>query len=391
MLEGIRILDLTSHLSGPYCTWILGGLGAEVIKVERPGGGDGSRGSRPFVGGESVYFASINRNKKSLALDLKSAEGKAILEALVPSARVFIDNFRPGVRDRLDFSDGRLRALNPTIVPVSISGFGWTGPLSRRPAYDIIVQAMSGMMAMTGPAGGAPARVGVSIGDMAAGLFAAIGILAQLVGQAERPGSPGQFLDIAMLDSQMALLENAVARNFNSDEAVRAIGTRHPSSAPFQAFEVADGQIVVAAADAGAWDRFCALLGRPDLAADPRFAGNSERVTHVDALEAEIAPILKQADKATWLERLIAADIPAAPVTSVAEAVASEQVRERGLVEHHETVAGNPFDLIGLPFVGLDGTRSSPPPSVGQHSAEILAELGHDATAIAGLRERGVI
>lgn len=391
MLEGIRVLDLTCHLSGPYCTWILGGLGAEVIKIERPGTGDPARGSRPFVGDESVYFASINRNKKSLALDLKSAEGKAILEALVPGARVLIDNFRPGVRDRLGFSDQDLRRLNPTIVPVSISGFGWTGPLAERPAYDIIVQAMSGMMAMTGPAGGAPARVGVSIGDMAAGLFAAIGILAQLVGQAGQPGRPGQFLDIAMLDSQLALLENAVARNFNADEAVQAIGTRHPSSAPFQAFAVADGQIVVAAADAGAWERFCALLGRPDLTSDPRFVGNSERVTHVDALEAEIAPILKQADGATWLARLVAADIPAAPVTSVAAAVDSEQVRARGLVEHHETAAGNPFDLIGLPFVGLDGTRSSPPPAVGQHSAEILGALGYDAAAIAGLRERGVI
>ncbi|MEE9247574.1 MAG: CaiB/BaiF CoA-transferase family protein, partial [Dehalococcoidia bacterium] len=270
-LAGIRVLDLTRVLAGPYATMVLCDLGAEVIKVERPEGGDMARGTGPFIDGESSYFLSLNRGKKSVVLDLKDEQGKGLFLELVKKCDVLVENFVPGVMDRLGVGYGVVKEHNPRIIYAAVSGFGQTGPYTRRPALDIIVQGMGGMISITGEPGGPPIRPGASLGDIAAGLFTAVGILAALH-ERERSGQ-GQMLDVAMLDCQLALLENAFARYFATGQAPGPIGTRHPVTTPFQVYETSDGRITVAFVGGAKdqWPLFCALLDRVDLIDDERF------------------------------------------------------------------------------------------------------------------------
>jgi CoA:oxalate CoA-transferase len=375
MLDGIRVIDLTSHLAGPYCSWLLGRLGADVIKVERPGG-DPAREIGPHVGGESLYFASLNRNKRSIVLDLKSPADHETFQRLIRRADVLVENLRPGVLSRLGFDDSALAALNPGLVHASISGFGQDGPLAARPAFDVIAQGMGGLMSVTGPEGGDPVRAGASIGDIAAALFATIDILAALL--ARERGADARPVDVAMLDCQLALLENAVARTLNAGEIPRPLGTRHPSVAPFQAFATADGMIVIAADGEAAWARLCQLPGFEGLADDARFASGAGRIANHGELEGRLNAIFLTRPRAAWLADLEAADIPCGPVNNMAEALAQPQVAARRMVSEVAREDGTTLRFAAAPIGDRTATPERPAPALGEHSAEIIAELGDE-------------
>ena len=372
MLAGLRVIDVTSHLAGPYCTWLLAELGADVIKVERPGG-DPSRAVGPFSDGESLYFSSVNRAKRSLVLDLRSTEGAEIFARLLQSADVFVENLRPGAFARLGFPPERIAALNSRLIYASITGFGQDGPLRNRPAFDIVVQAMSGMMSITGPEGGTPVRVGVSIGDIAAGLFATIDILAALLAR-KRAAGPRR-IDIAMFDCQLALMENAVSRCLNAGEIPTRLGGRHPSIVPFQTFPTADGTIVVAADGNAAWTRLCRAIELEHLADEERFASADARVIHHVELQALLAAQFRRRPSAEWLEVLIAADVASAPLNTVPEALASPQVAARRMLSEVSRLRGGPLRFISAPIGQRGGEAKRGPPRLGEHTDEILKEL----------------
>ncbi len=298
-LKGVRVLDMTWALAGPYCTMVLCDLGAEVIKVESPDGGDPSRKSLPFIEGVSSYFLSVNRGKKSVAVNLRHPQGKEIVLALANQSDVLVENFRPGVMDRLGLGYGALRETNPRIIYAACSGFGQKGPYAHRPAYDVVVQGMGGTLSITGEAGGPPVRVGFSIGDIGGGIFTALGVLAALH---ERESSgQGQMVDISMLDGQIALLENAFARFFATGEVPQRIGTRHPLRTPFQAFPTQDGHIVLAAGEERFWQRLCQVINRPDLLRDERFKDNPSRTRNHDQLEPILKEITQTKKTAEWV------------------------------------------------------------------------------------------
>ncbi len=325
----IRIVELAQHLSGPYCSWVLASLGAEVIKIEPPGAGEGARGTPPLAGGRSLFFDSLNRNKRSLTLDLKRPEAQAILHRLLKEADVLIENYRPGVRDRLGCSDEALRQVNPRLIRASISGFGQAGDLAGRPAFDIIVQAMSGTMSINGPEGGPFCRVGFSIGDIAAALYAAVGILARLHERDASGGACGP-VEISMLGCQVALLENAYARYLNAGIHPQPIGTRHPSITPFEAFPTADEPIVIAIRGQKDWPRFCQVVGLPEIADDVRFAGEAARLDHHGEMRALVEGRLRARGRDEWLRLLTEADIPCAPIHTIPQFAESALMREIG-------------------------------------------------------------
>jgi CoA:oxalate CoA-transferase len=374
---GVTVVDLTRVLAGPYCTLVLSNLGARVIKVERPPHGDDARGIGPFVGGKSLYFAALNHGKESIALDLRQPDERAIFEQLLGSADVLVENYRPGVLARLGYGWEALHARWPRLVLAAASGFGQTGPLRERPAFDMVAQAMGGIMSLTGYPDAPPARVGVSIGDIAAGLFLAVGVAAAL--HARRDTGEGTMVDVAMLDCQLAILENALTTHLVTGELPGRLGTRHPNIAPFQAFEAGDGrEVVVCAGHDGQFAKLCECLGRPELLADPRFRTTDARRRHVDELEAEIAVALRSCAAADWLERFERAGIPCAPVHTVADAVRCPQVAARHMVVEipdpaigRLAVAGNPIKLAGVPDPG----SRRPPPELDADRAAILAWL----------------
>jgi len=375
-LEGVFVVDLTRVLAGPYCTLVLADLGARVVKVEAPGRGDDARAIGPFVGGASAYFLSLNRGKESIALDLRDAADRALFESLLARADVLVENFRPGVLERLGLGWEALHARFPRLVLARVSGFGQTGPYAARPAYDIVVQGMGGVMSLTGAPGGPPARVGTSTGDITAGLFTAIGVLAALVERAHT--GLGREVDVAMLDCQVATLENAIARYQATGEVPGPLGTRHPSIAPFQAFATRDGHVVVAAGNDALFAKLCAAIGRPALAGDARFASNEERTRHVDALAEALGDAFAEATSAEWLARLEAAGVPCGPLNDVAAVLADPQVRARNMVISVEdpaagrvALAGNPVKLGGV----ADPPTRPPAPRLDEHRAAILREL----------------
>jgi len=376
-LAGVTVVDLTRVLAGPYCTLVLANLGARVIKVERPPDGDDARGIGPFVGGKSLYFAALNHGKESIALDLRDAEERAIFDQLLGAADVLVENFRPGVLARLGYGWEALHARWPRLVLATASGFGQTGPLRERPAFDMVAQAMGGIMSLTGYPDGPPARVGVSIGDIAAGLFLAIGVLAAL--HARRDSGEGTMIDVAMLDCQLAILENALTTHLVTGALPGRLGTRHPNIAPFQAFEAADGrQVVICAGHDPQFRKLCEVLGRPELIGDPRFDTTDARRRHVDQLEIELAAALRSRTAADWLERLEHAGVPCAPVNTVADAVRDPQVAARNMVVEipdpaigRLAVAGNPIKLAGVP----EPDARRPPPDLDADRGAILAWL----------------
>ncbi len=373
-LAGFVVLDLTRVLSGPYCTMLLGDLGATVIKVEQPGTGDDARGFLPFMGGESALFASFNRGKKSIALDLKRPEDRIVLEALMARADVLVENFRPGVLDKLGYGWDAVHARWPALVMASISGFGQTGPYCEKGAYDPVVVAMGGLMSLTGHAGMPPVRPGTSLGDLAAGLFAANGIQAGLL-QRSRNGQ-GSHVDISMLDCQVALLENAIARTQVDGKAPVPIGSRHPGSAPYDAFAAADGHVVVTAGADNLFKAFMRVIGRPELADDPRYRDRPSRVAHEAELKRSIEESLAAHGVDHWLQRCDEAGVPAGPVNDISAMMRDPQIIARGTIAEIEGSA--PLKAAVTPLLFSDHgypARLPPAPRLDEHRDEILAWL----------------
>jgi CoA:oxalate CoA-transferase len=393
-LEDIKILDLTWVLAGPYASMVLCDLGADVIKVERPPFGDVARTTGPYQNGWSGYFFSINRGKRSVGMNLATDEGRELFLRMVEQVDVVMENFTPGTMDRLGIGYGALAARNPRIILSSTSGFGQTGPYRERPALDIIVQAMGGVMSITGEPGGAPVRPGVSYGDIVAGLYTAIGILSALH-ERERSGQ-GQAIDISMLDCQISVLENAIARYHITGQPPEPLGTRHPSATPFQAFPTADGYLVVALAFGGSdqWGLLCAMLGLPELIDDERFNTGPKRTARHAELEPMLIAAFRTRTTAEWLEELLAADIPCGPLNTVPQAVADPQVRHRGMIRDVTQRRAGTIPIANTPVrlsrseTGIKG----PPPDLGQDTRDVLAELlGLSESEVTGLVERGVV
>jgi crotonobetainyl-CoA:carnitine CoA-transferase CaiB-like acyl-CoA transferase len=397
-LTGIRVVDLSTVLAGPYATMLLGDLGADVIKVEPPDG-DATRGwGPPWVGSASegtrtaAYFLAVNRNKRAIRLDLKAASGTEVLRRLLADADVLVENLRPGSLDRLGFDDAVLRELNPALVHLAISGYGTTGPAADRPGYDFVIQAVGGLMSITGDAdadGGRPTKVGVAISDVVTGLYATIGILAALIARDER----GQRVDVSLLGSTLAILINQAQNAFVGGEPPRRRGNAHPNIVPYETFDTADGVLAVAVGSERQWPRFCDAIGLPSLAADPRFTTNGDRVER----RAELRPILAErlAGRSTgdWVAALDAAQIPNGPIADVAAAFASP---EAGALDMSVTVEHPALGVLrqaGIPirFEATPGAIRTGPPTLGEHTDEVLAEIGYDAATIADLRARGVV
>jgi len=377
-LSGLRVIDLTQHLSGPFCTWTLRCLGAEVIKVEAAATGDGSRETPPFAGDRSIYFDSLNRGKKSLAVDLKNPDGREILHRLLRDADVLVENFRPGVRDRLGCSDETLREINPRLIVCSITGFGQSGRHSSNPSYDIIVQAMSGMMSINGPLGSSGMRVGFSIGDIAASLFGTVGILARLYERDAGGQADQKPLDISMLSCQLALLENAYARFLNSTEVPVPLGSRHPSIAPFESYSAADSDLVIALGTNAEWPRCCGAIEAPGLADDPRFKTTPLRLKNRDELEVTINDILKTKPRQYWLDRLLQANIACGAKSTISEFAQSEFAAEIDAFEKIPTETGA-LNFVRNPLVEPGATASEPAPRLGEHTIELLRQAGYTA------------
>jgi crotonobetainyl-CoA:carnitine CoA-transferase CaiB-like acyl-CoA transferase len=390
-LGGLRVIDVTQMLAGPYCTWLLGGLGADVIKVERPGQGDFTRSIGPFLGGHSLYFLSVNRNKRSLTLNLKTEAGREILKRLATTADIFVENYRPGVMERLGLGYDDLAAVNPRLVYASVSGYGHTGPYRARPAFDLIVQALSGMMSVTGEPDRPPVRVGVSIGDIAASLFAAVGILAAL--QERGRTGLGTFVDVSMLDCQLALLENAIGRLLNAGELPMRLGSRHPLIVPFQAFPTQDDPIVVCVDTENQWRRFCSAIGRDDLLHDARFRDGTARASHHADLEPILADVFRSRGSRVWLQILDEADVPCAPINTVAAAVRDPQVRARGMIVEVDIPDRGRAGFAGIPIRTSSYTprHETPPPRLGEHTRCLLEEIGFSGDEINRLQLDGII
>lgn len=389
-LDGIRVLDLTRVLSGPYCTMILGDLGARVIKVEQPGSGDDTRRwGPPFVQGESAYFMSVNRNKESVTLNFKDADGRAILERLIAQADVLVENFRPGTLEKLGLGHAAVRAKHPRLIYCSVSGFGQTGPRSREAGYDAVMQAEGGLMSITGGADGPSFRLGVAIADIATGMFAAHGILAALFAR-ERTGQ-GQTIDIGMLDSVAALLTYQAGIFFATESAPGRLGNRHPTIAPYETFSAADGEFVLAVGNDDQWDRFCRVAGLPD---DPRFATNRQRVSSYADLRPWIASRLAERPRASWIADLNAAGVPCGSVRNLEELFADPQITARRMVEVVDHAALGPMRVLGTPLKLSEtpGTIRTAPPTLGADTAAVLTrDLGMTEADVAALRDRGVV
>ncbi|MBI4202693.1 MAG: CoA transferase [Chloroflexi bacterium] len=393
-LEGVRVLDLSRILSGPFCTMVLADLGAEVVKVERPGQGDPARGLTARVGDDSAFFISVNRGKKSITLDIFSEEGKTILLRLLPQFDVLVENFLPGTLAKVGLDYSSLKTVNARLVYTSLSGFGQKGPYAQRPALDIIVQAMSGLMSVTGEPGGPPLRPGASLGDSIPGLFAAVGILAAMH-QREHTGQ-GQYVDIAMLDSLVTMMENSFSRYFATGETPGALGSRHPGAAPFQAFLASDGWFVVAilSEDTALWRRFCEAVGLPRLADDLRFQDNRSRTQHVDTLAATLEEAFALAPRQQWLEALEKAGVPCGPVSTIAEVAKDPQVQHRGMLAAIPHPAAGVWLVANTPFKFSGGATGpqGPSPALGEHTEEVMERLlGLSREEIGQLQARGIV
>ena len=376
-LEGLRVIDLTRVLSGPYCTMQLGDLGAEVIKVEQPGKGDDTRAfAPPHQGDQAAYFLSVNRNKKSITLDMKSEPGKDVLRRLIDVSDILVENFRPGTMERLGYSYDAVKDRAPGLIYAAVSGFGHTGPYRDLPAYDLIVQALGGMISINGPEGGSGVRLGISLADLAAGVFAALAISAALYER--RASGSGRFIDIAMLDVQTILLESALVRQFATGEAQKPTGSRHPVITPFDVFQSNDGPIAIACANEHLFDHLCEAIDRPAFKSDPRFEGVYARFANQSELKREIEQALARDSVSNWVEKLRAIGVPAAPINTMAEVVNDPQLQARNMfvdVDDREMgklrMAGSAFKISGYP----ERATRPPAPNLDEARADVLAEL----------------
>lgn len=391
-LSGIRVLDLTRVLAGPFASMMLADMGAEVIKIEEPGKGDDTRHWPPFVRGEATYFMSINRGKQSVTLNLKAPEGQAILRKLVRKSDVLMENFRAGTMDKLGFGYRALARLNPKLVYCSISGFGESGPEASRAGYDLIVQAESGIMDLTGFADGPPVKVGNSIADLVAGLMASQGVTLALLARARR--GRGQKVEIAMLDVMAALLTYQAGIYFGTGQRPTRRGNAHPSIVPYEVFRAADAYLVLGVANNSLWERCCSVLERPDIARDPRFDTESKRVEH----RAELVPLLNEVlgtrKTDDWLPRFEAVGVPAGRIKSVAEVCESDHLRAREMIVTLPHPTSGSVTVMGVPvrLHGTPGRAEGAPPRLGQHTETVLKRvLGLKAADVTRLRQSGVV
>jgi formyl-CoA transferase len=391
-LHGIRVVDLTRALAGPYCTLVLGDLGAEVVKVEQPGTGDETRTwGPPFIADQSAYFLSINRNKKSVTLDLKQPQGLQVLHRLVGWADVLVENFRPGTLARLGMDYDKARTINDRLIYCSISGFGRDGPRASQPAYDQIVQGLSGAMSLTGPTEGPPTKFGIAISDIGAGMWAVCAIGAALFHR-ERSGQ-GQWIDASMLAGLVALLTFQAGRYFATGEAPGPAGNQHPTIAPYETFRTADGWLNLACGNEGHWRRFCRALGVAELLSDERFSSNADRVRHRAALNERLEPRIAAMMTAEVVAALEAAEVPAGPVFELSEVFADPQAEHLRLRETVQHPTAGDVSVTGFPWRCSETPPAIryPPPLLGQHNDEVLAALGYGADEVAELRVTGVI
>jgi formyl-CoA transferase len=392
-LDGIRVLDLTRVLAGPYCTMFLGDLGAEIVKVEQPGVGDDTRGwGPPFVGGESAYFLCVNRNKKSITIDLKLDDGTALVRRLAEKADVLIENFLPGTMERFGLGEESLRAANPKLIYASLTGFGADGPMCDFPGYDLIVQAWGGLMSITGAPDGEPTKVGVAIIDLVAGLMLGKSIAAALFAR-EKLGM-GQRIDTSLLEAEVACLINAGSNYLVAGKVPGRWGNAHPTIVPYQSFQTADSYLVIGVASEGIWRRFCQAIGKTEMADDARFAKNADRVENRAVLIAMLAEMFRGRDNGTWLKILNAAEVPCAPIQTIDQVFAAPQVRHRDmLIEVEHPMAGT-IRMAGIPvkFSATPASVRLPPPLLGQHTDEVLSSwLGINNDEIAVLKGKKVI
>ncbi len=396
-LEGIRVVDLTRILAGPYCTMVLADLGADVVKVEQPGG-DQARRNGPFFAGRdgrerSTYFTSVNRGKRSIVIDLKNPDGRDAFLRLVDSADVVTENFRPGTMANLGVDYATLSARNPRLIMASVSGFGQNGPFAKRAALDVIVQAMGGMLSITGDEGGGPVRPGVSMGDITAALFTTIGVLSAIV-ERDRSGL-GQHIDMAMLDCQAAILENPLMRYFAVGEMPERIGTRHPVTAPVQALPTKDGYVAVAVSDGptGHWGRFASLIGKPELKDDERFASGWLRRVNYEELRPHLESALAQRTTGEWVDLLGPAGIAVGPVQDVSQVAVDPQLNFRGMFVQAEAPQAGAVTFTNTPVKHSrtpGGVRRGAP-ELGEHTDTVLAEAGVGAAEAAALRASGAV
>jgi crotonobetainyl-CoA:carnitine CoA-transferase CaiB-like acyl-CoA transferase len=391
-LEGLRVIDLTRVLAGPFCTQSLGDLGAEVLKIEPPGGGDETRRFPPFIAGESHYFLGINRNKKSLVIDLRQAAGAEILRRLVATADILVENYRPGVMERLGLGYERLAALNPRLIYCAISGFGLSGPRKDKPSFDIVTQALTGALSINGERGHMPVKLGIPLGDMVGGVFGPMAILAALH-ERSATGS-GRLIDISLYDGLIGMLGYFAQLAFLTGEDPPPMGSSHPNIVPYGSFPASDGYIIIAVLSESFWGKLCDALERPDLAHDPRFATPTLRRDRRDEVDRIIAEITRTRRVAEWQERLAAFDVPHAPVLGVTAALADPHARAREMVVSAEHARAGTLRLVGRPikFPGAPQRPSTAPPALGQHTVAVLRdELGYSDAEIAALRQDGVI
>jgi crotonobetainyl-CoA:carnitine CoA-transferase CaiB-like acyl-CoA transferase len=394
-LAGLRVVDCSTVLAGPFCTMLLGDLGADVIKVEPPDG-DATRGWGPPWVGEgdtrtAAYYLAVNRNKRSLRLDLRSADGAGVLRRLLERGDVFVENFRPGGLDRLGFGDGELDRINAALIHLAVSGYGVSGPDARRPGYDSVIQAVGGLMSITGfpdEAGGSPTKVGVAISDVASGLFGAVAVLAALL---DRGRSGGQRIDVSLLASTLALLVNQAQNAFVTGHSPGRRGNAHPNIVPYETFATSDGEIAVAVGSERQWRRFCEALGLPELAGDARFATNGDRVENRDVLRRRLAERFAGDSSAAWVAALDAADVPCGPINDILSAFAAPAAEGARVRVAHPKLGR--VDQVGVPFT-LSRTPAAvmiPPPLLGEDANAILDELGYSEAEIGRLRDTRVI
>lgn len=391
-LTGLRVIDLSRILAGPFAAMILADLGADVIKIEEPTCGDESRGFGPFTEGFSAYFISINRGKRSVTLNLKEKKGKEILKELVKKADILMENYRPGIMKRLGLDYEVLKQVNPGLIYAACSGFGQSGPLSTNGAYDLIIQAMGGMMSITGEQGGTPTKVGASIADLTAALYTVIGILTAL--HVREQTGQGQMVDVAMLDCQICFLENAIARYLVAHEIPRPVGSRHPSITPFQAFPTKDSYLVIAIGNERLWERFCKSIKRTDLLKDERFEVNAKRNENYDALNLILEEIFRSRTTEEWIKFLEKEGIPCGPINSVDKLIDHPQIVAREMIVEidHGSLGKIKMPALPIKLSTTPGKVDKPAPRLGEHTEEVLVGLlGMRRDEVGALRQKKVI
>ncbi len=391
-LGGVKVIDLTRVLAGPFLTQLLGDLGAEILKIETPGHGDETRTFPPHLGDESHYFMALNRQKKSLVIDLRKPQGVELLRGLVARADIVVENFRPGVMQRLGVDYESLARINPRLIYCAVSGFGLTGPLRDKPSFDIVTQAMGGVLSLNGEAGGTPVKLGVPLGDMVGGIFGSVGVLAAL--HERHATGRGRLVDISLHDGMLGMLGYLAQRYFVSGSDPAPVGSGHPSVVPYGSFPASDGMVIIACLMEGFWGRLCNALERPEWTDDARYATGAERLRNRDEVNRMIGKITSTRTVVEWTRRLTEHDVPNAPVLGVGAALNHPHSVARDMVVTAEHPGVGPIRMVGRPikFPGAPQAPLRPPPQLGQHTGEVLRqELGLDDEALAQLRRDGVI